>query len=132
MTRRLTVEHVLVLHEYAIQRYGGSRGILDRGRLESALNTPKQTMFGEELYPDVFAKTAILVYLLVKDHPFIDGNKRTALYAMLRFLEINSFGVTVTSNDDLYQFTLDIATSQLNKEQIEEWRRAHTVPAPGD
>lgn len=129
MTEYLALEEVLALHEYAIRRYGGSYGVASLERLESALNTPKQTMFGEELYPDIFAKAAILVYLLVQNHPFVDGNKRTALYAMLRFLENNGFVVTVTSNDELYQFTVDIATSTLGKEQIEEWLRGHTVPA---
>jgi len=130
MTEYLTVDEVLVLHEYAIRRYGGSYGVASVERLESALNMPKQTMFGEELYPDIFTKAAILVYLLVQNHPFVDGNKRTALYTMLRFLEANGFTVTVTSNDELYQFTIDIATSALDKEQIEEWLRTHTVPIP--
>ena len=130
MTEYLTVDEVLALHKYAIRRYGGSYGVASMERLESALNTPKQTMFGDELYPDIFARAAILAYLLVQNHPFVDGNKRTALYAMLRFLETNGFVVTVTSNDELYQFTIDIATSALDKEQIEEWLRTHTVPAP--
>jgi len=130
MTKYLTVDEVLVLHEYAIRRYGGSYGVTSVERLESALNAPKQTMFGEELYPNIFAKAAILVYLLVQNHPFVDGNKRTALYAMLRFLEINGLVVTVTNNDELYQFAIDIATSALDKEQIEEWLRTHTVPMP--
>ena len=103
MTKHLTVDEVLILHEYAIQRYGGSHGIASVERLESAFDP---------------------------NHPFVDGNKRTALYAMLRFLETNGFVVTVTSNDDLYQFAIDIATSTLDKEQIEEWLKAHTVPAP--
>jgi len=85
-------------------------------------------MFGEELYPDIFAKAAILVYSLVKNHPFVDGNKRTALYALLRFLEMNGLTVKVAHNDDLYQFTIDIATSRLGKEQIETWLREHVVP----
>ena len=127
MTKYLTLEEVLFLHDYAIQRYGGSYGIANMGQLESARNAPKQTMFGEELYPDIFAKAAILVYSLVKNHPFIDGNKRTALYALLRFLEMNGLTVRVAHNDDLYQFTIDIAISRLGKEQ-EAWLREHIVP----
>jgi len=130
MIQYLTIEDVLALHDYAIQRYGGSSGILGMGRLESALDTPKQAMFGEELYPDVFAKSAILVYLLIKNHPFVDGNKRAALYALLRFLETNGLTISVASNDELYQFTIDIATSILDKAQIEEWLRKHTVSIP--
>jgi len=128
MMKYLTLEEVLYLHDYAIHRYGGSYGIANMGQLQSALNAPKQTMFGEELYPDIFAKAAILVYSLVKNHPFVDGNKRTALYALLRFLEMNGLTVKVAQNDDLYQFTIDIATSRLGKEQIETWLREHVVP----
>lgn len=128
MTKYLAIDEVLALHDYAIQRYGGSYGVASMEKLESALDTPKQTVFGEELYPNIFAKAAILVYLLIKNHPFVDGNKRTGLYAMLRFLETNGFIVSVTSNHELYQFTIGIATSRLDKEQVEERLRTHTVP----
>jgi len=78
----------------------------------------------EELYPDVFSKAAILFYLLIKNHPFVDGNKRTAFLALMRFLNINGYTLDATS-DELYQFTVDVASSALGKE--EGWIRDKTI-----
>jgi len=124
--RYLTVDEVLVLHDYAIERFGGSPGLASLERLEASLAVPMQTMFGQELYPDLWSKAAILCYLLIKNHPFVDGNKRTALYALLRFLELNGYTIAVADNDELYRFTMDVATSALDKEEIEAWLRMHT------
>ena len=120
----LDLDEVLRIHELAIRQYGGSPELRDLGGLESALATPKQTMFGEELYPDLASKAAILVQLLVKNHPFVDGNKRTGFFCLLRFLSVNGFALLAT-NDELYQFTMDIATSVLDKDAIGAWIRAH-------
>lgn len=129
MVRYLTVEEVIAIHDYAVQEFGGSAEIASIARLESAVAAPRQTMFGQDLYPDLFSKAAILVYGLIKNHPFVDGNKRTGLFALFEFLERNGYTI-VASNDDLYQFTIDIATSKLGKEQIEAWLREHVVPLP--
>jgi death on curing protein len=118
----LELDEALQIHERAIQRYGGSPELRDLGLLESALAAPKQTMFGEDLYPDVAAQAAILVFSLVKNHPFMDGNKRTGFLCLMRFLQVNDYALDAT-NDDLYQFTLDVATSVLDKEQVTAWIR---------
>lgn len=70
----LQLDQVLRIHERMIVQYAGSFGILNRGALESALAASQQTMFGDELYPDVASKAGILFYLLVKNHAFMDGN----------------------------------------------------------
>ncbi|MBC7226688.1 MAG: type II toxin-antitoxin system death-on-curing family toxin [Thermoflexales bacterium] len=127
MIRYLTVEEVIAIHEYAVREFGGSAGVASIARLESAIAAPRQTMFGEDLYPDLLSKAAILVYGLIKNHPFVDGNKRTGLFALFEFLERNGFTI-VASDDDLYQFAIDIATSRLGKEQIEAWLREHIEP----
>lgn len=124
----LTVEEVIALHDYAVQRFGGTSGLADRGKLEASLATPAQNVFGAELYPDLWSKGAILFFLLIKNHAFIDGNKRAGLYALLRFLEINGFTLSGVSNDELYQFTMDVANSLLDKEGIAEWLKLHIVP----
>jgi len=67
----LSLRDVLTIQRAAIHRYGGSFGVRDLGLLESALAAPRLTMFGEELYPDLPAKCAILLYLLVENHPFV-------------------------------------------------------------
>lgn len=83
-------------------------------------------MFGEELYPDLFSKAAILFYLLVKNHPFVDGNKRTAALTLIEFLERNGYTLNAT-NDELYQFTIDVASSVLTKEEVELWIRDKAI-----
>jgi len=128
MMKYLTVEEVIAIHDHAIREFGGSPELASVARLESAVTTLRQTMFGQDLYPDLFSKAAILIYLLIKNHPFVDGNKRTGLFALFEFLERNGYAIAVPGAE-LYQFTIDIATSTLGKEQIEEWLRTHTVPA---
>lgn len=124
----LTAEELLAIHLVAIQEFGGSPEVLSFERLRSCLETPQQTMFGEDLYPDLAAKAGILFFLLVKNHPFMDGNKRTAVLALLELLERN--GSTLkASNDELYEFTIDVATSVLDKEQVTWWIRKRLIEA---
>ncbi len=127
--RYLTVEEVLLIHEHAIREFGGSAELANLGRLEAALASPQQTMFGQDLYPDIYAKAAALIFGIIKNHPFMDGNKRTGLFALFEFLERH--GRTIdTPADELYQFTIDVATSALDKDEIAAWLRAHTAPYP--
>lgn len=126
MTHYVSVEETISLHKYAVQRFGGSRGIRDRGSLEAALAAPKQTMLKKELYPNIWSKAAILILSLIKNHPFVDGNKRIGLYTMLRLLEINGYELSGISNDELYSFTINIATSKFEKDDIVNWPKSHT------
>ena len=66
------------------------------GLLESAINNPFQSMFGEELYPEIADKAAILIYGIINNHPFLDGNKRTGIHCMLVFLFLNDYKVEYT------------------------------------
>lgn len=121
----LSSAEVLLIHDHAIREFGGSFGLMSHGRLEASIGVPRQTMFGQELYPDLFSKAAILFYLLVKNHPFVDGNKRTAALALIEFLERNGYTLNAT-NDELYQFTIDVASSVSTKEEVEMWIRDKT------
>jgi death-on-curing protein len=76
--RYLTGEEVVVVHERVLARFGGAGGIRDWGLLDSAVQRPRGAFGGENLYPDLFAKAAALGHSLVLNHPFVDGNKRTA------------------------------------------------------
>jgi death-on-curing protein len=87
--RYLSPAEVILIHDHAIREFGGSSGLMSLERLEAVIEAPRQTMFGEELYSDISSKAAILFYLLIKGHPFIDGNKRTAALALIEFLERN-------------------------------------------
>jgi death-on-curing protein len=66
--------------------------------------------------------------LLIKNHPFLDGNKRTAFLTLMRFLDINGYTLSAT-NDELYQFTIDVASSVLTKEEVETWIRDKAIPS---
>ncbi len=124
--RYLSSNEVLLIHDHAIGEFGGSFGLMSPGQLEASIAAPRQTMFGEELYPDLFSKAAILFYLLVKNHAFVDGNKRTAALALIEFLERNGYTLDAT-NDELYQFTVDVASSVLTKEEVEMWIRDKAI-----
>ena len=120
----LNVEEIIAIHFATIKNYGGSYEILDLEKLKSCAETPQQTMFGEDLYPDLLSKAAIFFLLLIKNHAFMDGNKRTAILAVSEFLKRNGEFLTA-SNDELYDFAINSATSKLDKDQIAEWIRAH-------
>ena len=90
--KRLNKEQVIRIHSMLIDQTGGSDGIRDEGLLESALNAPFQTFDGDYIYRTIKAKAAKLGYFLVKNHPFIDGNKRIGILVMITFLEINGVG----------------------------------------
>jgi len=122
----LSSNEVLLIHDHAIGEFGGSFGLMSPGQLESSIAAPRQTMFGEELYPDLFSKAAILFYLLVMNHAFVDGNKRTAALSLIEFLERNGYTLNA-ANDELYQFTIDVASSVSTKEEVEMWVRDRTV-----
>jgi death on curing protein len=120
------VRDVIDIHEIMILHYGGSSGLRDAGLLESALASPRQTMFDQELYPDIAAKAAILLIGLLKNHPFVDGNKRTAFITTLRFLEMNGYTLAA-SHDELYDFILSIITAHIDKAAATEWLRSRSV-----
>ncbi|HDN80502.1 MAG TPA: type II toxin-antitoxin system death-on-curing family toxin [Chloroflexi bacterium] len=122
--RYLSLHEVLTLHEFAIQEFGGSSGVISLERLEISIETLRQQVFGEELYPDLFSKAAILFFLLVKNHCFVDGNKRTAVLAMFEFLERNGYTLNV-SNDELYEFTIKVASCEVDKTGVESWVRQY-------
>ena len=96
--RVLSKRQVLMLHAALIAESGGCDGIRDEGLLDSAINTPLQTFAGKDLYPTVLEKAARLGFGLIRNHPFIDGNKRIGTHAMLVFLAINSISLLENYN----------------------------------
>ena len=95
-------------------------GIRDFGLLESAVNAPFQTFDGIDLYETIFDKAAHLAYGLVKNHGFVDGNKRVALHAMLVYLMINDIDLEYTQ-EELVQLGLNIADNKTSPEEISLW-----------
>lgn len=123
MTHRtifLTFEQVLVIHEDQIDRYGGSHGLRDLALLESAIFRPQTTFADQELYPSIFKKAAALLHSLIFNHPFIDGNKRTAIVATILFLDLNSYNLKI-SQSILVNTVIEIETKQWDIDQISDW-----------
>lgn len=113
----LKLDHILQFHGAQIKEYAGSSGIRDQGLLESALEMP-QAGFGDEYFhKDIFEMAAAYLYHLVKNHPFLDGNKRVSLMTCLIFLEINGYKIKA-KDKQLEKMTLDVATGKMEKNQI--------------
>ena len=124
----LTIEEVILLHSRLIQRAGGADGVRDMGLLASALARPRATFGGDDLYPDLWSKAAALMHSLLHNHPFIDGNKRTAVAAMGIFLELNGYELT-TCNEAVLDFTRRVVKGAIDLEDMVAWLRGgHGVP----
>ncbi|MBF0559648.1 MAG: type II toxin-antitoxin system death-on-curing family toxin [Nitrospirae bacterium] len=122
----LTPEQVLFIHSRLIDNTGGAHGLRDLGLLLSAMSRPKATFEGKDLYPDLFHKAAALFESLVNNHPFIDGNKRTAIVAAGLFLRMNGH-VLETSQRELERFTLNMATGRTTLEDAAKWFEKYGV-----
>ena len=123
----LSVEQVLFLHARLIVETGGSHGVRDLHLLLSAVGRPQATFENQDLYPDLFTKAAALMDSLVRNHPFVDGNKRTGIAAAGLFLRSNGYRLVAT-HSDLQRFTLAAAQSQQTFEEITDWLIAHAHP----
>lgn len=122
----LTLEQLLQIHALVIaSTAGSSMGLRDIGRLESAIATQTQHVFGEDLYPSIFEKSAAIIRGVIADHPFVDGNKRTAILAGLTLLEINEI-LFVAQAGEIEDFAVKVATAKLDVPEIAVWLREHT------
>lgn len=121
----LSVQDVLLLHTTAIDASGGSHGLRDFGLLESAVARPQVTFAGKDLYPDIFLKAAALIHGLLRNHSFIDGNKRTAMYAAMTFLELNKYKFNAPQQE-VVTFALKVENKNLSVHQIAKWLKKHS------
>ncbi len=115
--RYLKVEEILLIHKYVVQRYGGSQGLQSIELLESAVFRPKTSFGGKELYKTCFDKGACLIHSLISNHPFVDGNKRTAMVAGIVFLSLNGY-VTDFSQEEVVEIALDIAKRNIELKEL--------------
>lgn len=123
--KKLSKEQVIKIHSMLIEQTGGSDGIRDKGLLDSALNAPSQTFDGEYIYRTIKAKAAKLGYFLVKNHPFIDGNKRIGILVMIIFLEINGIEVTC-ADEELIILGLGLADGSIDDVDLLNWIIDHS------
>ncbi len=122
----LTAEQVLFLHAQLVSETGGSHGVRDLSMLLSALGRPQASFDGLDLYPDIFAKAAALMDSLIRNHPFVDGNKRTGIASAGIFLLKNGTKLIAT-NPALEEFTLEVARSEHSQPEIAAWLQDNSL-----
>ncbi len=113
----LTLDEVLAIQAEQIERYGGTEGLRDSNLLASALGMPSATYGGEFLHPTLFEMAAAYLFHICNNHPFLDGNKRTALAACLAFLWLNDVEV-VADSDEIADLVLSVADGSVGKAQV--------------
>lgn len=121
----LTAEQILFIHSRLIDETGGFHGIRDLGLLLSGAARPGAAFSGKELYPDIYNKAAALMESLIKNHPFMDGNKRTAITSAGIFLSINGYYLNA-SQKELETIALNMATGKTSVKDAMDWFKQHS------
>ncbi len=129
MIRFLPEAIVLAIHDDQIRLYGGVYGVRDAGALDSALHTPQAQFGGQFLHSTIFEMAAAYGFHLSQNHPFIDGNKRTAGMAMFTFLQLNGLE-PIASETDYYATMMAVASGQMSKEELAVWVQTVVRGAP--
>lgn len=113
----LTLDEVLSLHDEQIRLFGGSYGVRDMGLLQSAMGSAAATFGGEFLHASLLEMAAACLFGICKKHPFVDGNKRTAVATALVFLEMN--GVSIDAREEaFYDLVIGVAEGRVSKAQV--------------
>ena len=116
----IELEEVIAFHEKLIQTFGGISGMRSQDLLESAILRPYQTFDKQELYPSTVDKAAAVIESIVKNHPFLDGNKRTG-YVLMRLMLMQNGQDIVATEDEKYKFVIQIASGELEFKDIKMW-----------
>ena len=127
MTKYLTANQVIAFHDMLLKQFGGLAGIRDLNLLHSALEVPKTSFGGKEMYPSIHEKAAAYLYHLAKNHPFNDGNKRTAYVTALSFLEANKAQIKFKIAD-LELVVVSVANGSLEKDKLIKFFKTGTLP----
>lgn len=122
--KRLNERQVLRMHEQLLAQTGGMPGVRDEGLLQSALEAPFQSFGGDDIYPSIQQKAARLGYGLIKNHPFLDGNKRIGTHVMLVFLCLNGIELDYTQKE-LEDIILSVAASEAGSDNLLRWLLQH-------
>lgn len=118
---------VIAAHEESLAEHGGPPGIRDRGLLESALARPKNLYAYSEREPSLCRMAAAYAFGITANHPFVDGNKRTALIASMAFLKLNGLQVTAEKADRYLTF-YSLAAGTLTEDELAEWFERNSAP----
>lgn len=122
MIRFLSKKTILAVHKNQIEEYGGSKGIRDEGLLESALAQPEASFGGDYVHQSLFEMAAAYGYHICKNHPFYDGNKRTAFLAMYMFLYVNGWELKADKKV-LYATMIELARGKFTKKRLSRFLR---------
>ena len=123
---QFTLQDIYQLHIQLENAFVLSSGVRDENLLASAVYTPFQTFMGNDLYPSLYDKAAQLCYGIANNHPFTDGNKRTALHSMYVYLIINGFDITATQQD-VENMIIDVAAGNMTNTELGQWLQKNTV-----
>lgn len=123
----LTAGEILEIHRDQIERYGGSLGVRDQGLLESAMAVPRAGMGGRYFHADIYEMAAAYLFHFVKNHPFIDGNKRAGAMAAYTFLRLNNVSLEAPEAEFEEQ-VLSVAEGKIAKSAVAEFLRRHARP----
>ena len=123
---QFTLQDIYELHAQLESAFVLSPGVRDENLLASAVYTPFQTFMENDLYPSIYDKAAQLCYGLANNHPFTDGNKRTALHSMYVYLIINGFDITATQQD-VENMIIDVAAGNMTNIELVQWLQKNTL-----
>ncbi|WP_330607232.1 type II toxin-antitoxin system death-on-curing family toxin, partial [Oribacterium parvum] len=123
---QFTVQDIYELHIQLEETFILSSGIRDENLLASAVNTPFQTFMGNDLYPSIYDKAAQLCYGIANNHPFTDGNKRTALHSMYVYLISNGYDITATQQE-VEKLIIDVAAGKMHNTELSKWLQHNTI-----
>lgn len=123
----LTANQIMFIHSRLIKETGGSQGVHDLSALLSAVGRPQSSFDDQDLYPDLFTKAAALLDSLIRNHPFVDGNKRAGMTAAALFLRRNGYQL-MTSQKEVVRTALGVAQSQLEIGEIAAWLQENSKP----
>ncbi len=122
--RFISISQVLDIHQDEINSFGGTSGVRDKGLLDSALAQPQATFGGELLHPTIHEQAAAYLYHLAMNHPFIDGNKRTAFAVMDTFITLNGYSLNL-SQEQAYNLVIQVVQKEISKEELSAFLELH-------
>ena len=122
----ISADDVQVVHEAAIIEHGGSHGIRDKSLLLSAIESPRNRWHYEEPNPSIIALAATYAFKLTRNHPFVDGNKRTSCAVCMLFLANNGVKICATDEEKEHVF-LSLAAGKMSEKELNHWLETHSV-----
>ncbi|MEH2417880.1 type II toxin-antitoxin system death-on-curing family toxin [Nostoc sp.] len=122
--RFISISQVVDIHQDEINSFGGTSGVRDEGLLDSALAQPQATFGGELLHPTIHEQAAAYLYHLAMNHPFIDGNKRTAFAVMDTFITLNGYSLNL-SQEQAYNLVIRVVEKEIPKEELSAFLELH-------